>query len=99
MAFASSDCIWPRALDRRCGWCIRPGWLRDRSARTPHRRRADLDRLGALLLALRTSASRARRHAGGTGGARGVVVSHGNHARRRPDAVAGSDAALLLWSA
>src|SRR3954451_11820242 len=95
MAFASADCIWARTFDCRRGRCIRPRWLGDRSARTPHRRRSDPDRLGTVRLAFRTPASRARRHAGGAGGARGVVISHGNHARRRSDAVAGADAALL----
>src|SRR5207248_2628166 len=65
------------------------------SARGPHRRRFVPDRLGILSLALWASASRARRDAGGTGSARGVVVSDGDHARRGSDAVATADAAVF----
>src|SRR5438874_12198291 len=79
MAVPASRCTRARALDRDGGRCVPLGWLRDRSARGPHRRRSVPDRLGVLSLALWASASRARLDAGGTGCARGVVVSGGDH--------------------
>src|SRR6266403_6135110 len=98
MALTASDCARPRALDRDRGRCIPLGWLGDGPARGPDRRRSPADRLGIVSLALWASASRAHRDAGGTGGARGVVVSDGDHARRRPDAVAAADAAVFSGS-
>src|ERR1700680_2188035 len=95
MALAAPECARARGLDRDGGRCVPLGWLRDRSARGPHRRRCLPDRLGIVSLALRASASRAHRDAGGTGGARAVVVSDGDHAWRGPDAVAGADAAVF----
>src|ERR1700676_4461192 len=95
MALAAPDCARARGLDRDGGRCVPLGWLRDRSALGPHRRRCLPDRLGILSLAIRASASRAHRDAGGAGGACSVVVSDGDHARRGPDAMAAADAAVF----
>src|SRR5258706_3079294 len=95
MALAAADRARARALDRDRGRRVPLGWIPDRSARSPHRRRSLPDRLGVVSLALRASAPRAGRDAGGTGGAGAVVVSDGDHARRGSDAVAAADAAVF----
>src|SRR5258707_15890481 len=95
MALTATDRPRARALDRDRGRCVPLGWIPDRSARGPHRRRSLPDRLGILSLALWASAPRAGRDAGGTGGARAVVVSDGDHAWRGSDAVAAADAAVF----
>src|SRR5258705_7826297 len=95
MALAATDSARAYAVDRHRGRCVPLGRLGDRSARGPHRRRPLPDRLGVVSLALRASASRANRDAGGTGGARVVVVSDGDRARRGSDAMAAADATVL----
>ena len=75
----------------RSSFCGRAGLSTDGA---PRRRRARLDRLGALPLALRPSPPRALRHAGRTCWSLRMVVSDGGCPRRRPDVVAGPDAAV-----
>ena len=79
-----------------CGRCARlsVGGLVCGRMGIPRRRRARLDRLGALPLALQPSSSRALRHAGGARRSFRVVVSDGGCPWRRPDVVAGPDAAV-----
>src|SRR5258707_2583955 len=93
MALTATDRVRARALDRDRGRRVPLGWIPDRPARGPHRRRSLPDRLGIVSLALRASAPRAGRDAGRTGGAGAVVVSDGDHARRGSDAWAAADAA------
>src|SRR5712675_1447676 len=95
VALTATDRARARALDRDRGRCVPLGWIPDRPARGPHRRRSLPDRLGIVSLALWASAPRAGRDAGGTGGARAVVISDGDHARRGSDAVAAADAAVF----
>ena len=94
LARAPADC--PGSCGGGCGGCARPsvGGLVCGRTSAPRRRRARLDRLGALSLALRPSPPRPFRHAGRTCWSFRMVVSDGGCPRRRPDVVAGPDAAV-----